>query len=244
MTALVTRGMVLAAGLGERMRPITDTLPKPLVKVGGKALLDHALDRLEAVGVTDAVVNVHHLGHQIVEHLKGRATPAIRISEEAERLETGGGVTKALPMLGDDPFYVCNGDTLWLDGATPALRRLAGQWDDARMDALLMVFPAVRAEGYEGPGDFVLDPFGQARRRREREVAPFVFTGVQILHPRLIRDVPSGAFSLNLLYDRAAEAERLFAMVHDGIWLHIGTPDAIGAAEDYLRDRRLLGRFP
>ncbi|MEX2644317.1 MAG: nucleotidyltransferase family protein [Acetobacterales bacterium] len=244
MSTVVTRGMVLAAGLGERMRPITATLPKPLVQVGGKTLLDHALDRLSAAGVTEVVVNVHHLADRIVQHLEGRHEPEVRISAEQDRLETGGGVAKALPMLGNEPFYVSNGDTLWLDGATPALRRLASQWDHSRMDALLLVFPGARAEGYEGAGDFVLDPLGQARRRREREVAPFVFTGVQLLHPHLFRDAPDGPFSLNLLYDRAAEAGRLYAIVHDGMWLHIGTPEAIGAAEDYLRDRRLLGRFP
>ncbi len=235
MNSAPRRGMVLAAGLGERMRPITDTLPKPLIPIDGKPMLDHALDRLAAAGVHDAVVNTHHLGQQITDHLAGRSDLSVSISDEKDRLETGGGVANALPLLGDDPFYVVNGDALWLDGATPGLTRLAEQWDDDRMDALLLVYPTARCEDYRGPGDFVLDPCGQTRRRREREVAPFVFTGVQILHPRLFEDAPSGAFSLNVLYDKAIEAERLWSVVHDGIWLHVGTPDAIAPAEAILR---------
>jgi MurNAc alpha-1-phosphate uridylyltransferase len=235
MSGAPTRGMVLAAGLGERMRPITDSLPKPLIPIAGKPLLDHALDRLAAAGVTDAVVNVYHLGEQIVAHVAGRTAPTVKISEEAKRLETGGGVAHALPLLGADPFYAVNGDALWLDGSLAALDRLAGQWDDDRMDALLLVYPTVRADGYDGPGDFVLDPCGLTRRREEGEIAPFVFTGVQILHPRLFADAPAGPFSLNRVYDRAIEAERLWSVVHDGIWLHIGTPDAIAPAETVMR---------
>ncbi len=229
-----TRAMVLAAGRGERMRPLTDRVPKPLIQVRGKAMLDWALDRLAAVGVAQAVVNLHHLGEQIEEHLAGREAPKIVFSPEAELLDTGGGITAALPWLGEEAFFAVNGDVVWLDGLKPALQRLAETWNDAEMDALLLLHPVVAAYGYDGAGDFVMDPAGRLRRRREREVAPFVFAGLQVLHPRLFRDVPSGAFSLNLLYDRAAEAERLWGLRHDGQWYHVGTPEALQGVEDAL----------
>ncbi len=232
--------MVLAAGLGLRMRPITETLPKPLVEVAGRCMLDRVMDHLDEAGVTHRVVNIHWLGEKIRAHLAGRTH--VTLSNEAERLlETGGGVAKALPWLGDAPFYVCNADILWRNGPVPALRRLAAAWDSARMDALLLMTPTVTAFGYEGQGDFFLDSQGQARRRGEGEVSPTLFAGVQILHPRLFADAPPGPFSLNLLYDRAAAAGRLFGIVHDGEWYHIGTPQALAEAEDLLARRARTG---
>ena len=230
-----THAMVLAAGRGERMRPLTERLPKPLIEVGGKAMLDWALDHIAAAGVAEAVVNLHHLGDRIEGHLKGRARPRVVFSREAELLDTGGGVTAALAHLGPDPFYVLNGDVVWLDGLQPALQRLALAWDEGRMDAVLLLQPVADAYGYEGRGDFVMDSVGRLRRRREREVAPFVFAGVQLLHPRLFKGAPEGAFSLNLLYDRAMENARLWGLRHDGRWFHVGTPEALKGVEDALQ---------
>ena len=229
------RAMVLAAGRGLRMRPITETLAKTLVAPDGRSLLDRILDRLEAAGVEQVVVNLHHLGEQIERHLEQRGTPEVAFSREDSLLETGGGVRKALPLLGDEAFYVINGDTLWLDGLEPALSRLAATWDQAAMDALLLLHPTAYAMTYEGAGDFFLSPEGRVRRRGEREVAPFVFAGVQILHPRLFEGAPEGAFSLNRLYDAAAEAERLRGLRHDGEWFEVGTPKALRVAEEALR---------
>ena len=228
------RGMVLAAGRGERMRPLTDRLPKPLVEVHGKAMLDRALDRLAAVGVGQAVVNLYHLGDLIETHLAGRARPDIVFSRETELLDTGGGVRAALVWLGEAPFYVLNGDVVWLDGLTPALVRLAAAWDETRMDALLLLHPTTFAFCYEGQGDFFMDPLGLLRRRGEHEVAPFLFAGVQILHPRLFDSTPEGRFSLNLIYDKAAAAGRLWGLRHDGEWFHVGTPEALRQVDDAL----------
>lgn len=232
-----THAMVLAAGLGLRMRPLTQTTPKPLLKVGGRPMLDHALDRLQEAGVTQVVVNTHWLQEKIEDHLRDRSAPETRISREDELLETGGGIAKALPMLGEDAFYAANADIVWRDGATPALLRLARTWDDERMDALLMLTATVRATGYDGGGDFLMDPMGKLTRRPERQIAPYVFTGVQILHPRLFKDVPSGPFSMNLLYDRALDADRLYGMAHDGDWYHVGTPDAIDVADAEILEK-------
>lgn len=231
------RGMVLAAGLGLRMRPITDKLPKPLVPVLDRTLLDRTLDRLEEAGVEEAVVNVHHLGEMIQRHLSTRRAPKITLSVEETRLETGGGVAKALPMLGDAPFVVANGDVLWLDGPSPTIERLAAAWDEERMDALLLLHLTVEAYGYRGDGDFLMDPEGLLVRRPEREVAPYLFAGVQILHPRLFEGKPTGSFSLNLLYDRAIESGRLFGVLHDGKWFHVGTPEDLAVAETYMQAR-------
>jgi MurNAc alpha-1-phosphate uridylyltransferase len=228
------RAMVLAAGLGERMRPLTDSLPKPLIEVHGRSLLDSILDRLERAGVPEVVINLYYLGEMVEAHLAERPQPHVTFSHEETRLETGGGVRKALPLLGEDAFFVINGDVCWLDGRTGALRRLAEAWDAAKMDALLLLHPTAYAVGYDGPGDFVLSPEGRLRRRREREVAPFVFAGVQILHPRLFSGTPEGSFSLNLIYDKAAEAERLWGLRHDGEWFHIGTPENLREVEDAL----------
>ena len=226
------RAMVLAAGLGTRMRPLTDTTPKPLVKVGGKTLLDHALDRLAAAGVETAVVNVHHFADQIERHLASRRAPAIVVSDErAALLDTGGGVVKALPRLGSAPFFHVNSDTLWIDGVKPNLERLAEVFDPASMDALLLLASTTTSVGYSGRGDFAMAPDGRLSRCDEREVVPFVYAGVAILSPNLFTGTPDGAFSLNLLFDRAAENRRLFGLRLEGVWMHVGTPEAIAAAE-------------
>ncbi len=228
------RAMVLAAGLGERMRPLTEDRPKPLIEVRGRSLIETILDRLEVAGVAEAVINLYYLGEMIEARLAGRERPRIAFSREAARLETGGGVRKALPLLGEDAFFAINGDVCWLDGCTTALRRLAEAWNEAEMDALLLLHPTVHAVGYDGPGDFILTPEGRLRRRREREVAPLVFSGIQLFHPRLFEATPEGPFSLNLVYDKAAEAERLWGLRHDGQWFHIGTPENLRDVEDAL----------
>ena len=227
--------MILAAGLGLRMRPITLTLPKPLVPVAGRTMLDRVLDHLDQAGAARKIINLHWLGETIRSHLDGQ--PDILFSEEPELLETGGGVAKALPLLGTEPFFVCNADIIWLDGARPALIRLADAWDAARMDALLLLEPVGRAFGYEGPGDFFRADDGRLQRRGDAPTAPFVFAGVQILHPRLFADAPGGKFSLNILYDRAQAAGRPCGLVHDGDWLHIGTPEILTAAESWFAAR-------
>jgi MurNAc alpha-1-phosphate uridylyltransferase len=224
--------MVLAAGLGTRMRPLTDALPKPLVPVAGKALLDHVLDRLADVGVTTAVVNVHHMADAIEAHLKGRTRPKIVISDErGELLDTGGGVVKALTLLGDAPFFHVNSDTIWIEGVMPNLNRLAAQFDPDQMDAALLVAATTASIGYEGRGDFAMMPDGRLRRRAEREVAPFVYAGAAILSPKMFAAAPAGRFSLNILFDRSFEAGRLFGLRLEGTWMHVGTPAAIKAAE-------------
>jgi MurNAc alpha-1-phosphate uridylyltransferase len=229
-----SHAMVLAAGKGLRLRPITLSRPKPLVEVAGQAMLDGVLDRLAEAGVAKAVVNTHHLGHMIEGHLMSRKAPRIRISREEALLETGGGVKKALPLLGSRPFYAINGDVIWRDGKTPALRRLAEAWDEEAMDVLLLLQPTASAIGYEGKGDFVMDQLGRLRRRKEGEVAPFLFAGLQILRHSLFADTPDGPFSLNLLYDRALAAGRLRGLRHDGAWYHVGTPEDLARVEAAL----------
>ena len=226
-------GMVLAAGLGLRMRPITDRVPKPLVTLGGRTLLDHAIDRLAAAGCERVVVNAHYKAEMIEQHLASRRSPAITLSREAELLETGGGVLQALPLL-DDVFYVVNSDSFWLDGKHAALLRLADAFDPERHDALLLLQRTATALGYSGPGDFLVDPLGRVRRRREREVAPHLFAGIQLVTKRLFEGCKPGKFSLNPLYDRAIAGERLAAIVHDGEWYHIGTPEGLAVAEARL----------
>jgi len=240
MTEAPKRAMVLAAGLGLRMRPITDQLPKPLIEVAGRTLLDRALDRLEAAGVEQAVVNAHYLANAIERHMRSRIKPAITISREDTLLETGGGVRQALAHLGDQPFYVVNSDIAWLDGPRQALLRLASAWDDARMDALLLVHSVAKTDDYDGFGDFYLSPGGKLRRRKRGEIAPFLFTGVQILHPRLFEGTEVKPFSLNVLFDRAEKAGRLHGLVNDGQWFHIGTPSGLAIARRELPrvDRR------
>ena len=229
------KAMVLAAGLGLRMRPLTLERPKPLITVGEKPMLDHALDRLADAGVETAVVNALYRAEMLEAHLKGRKKPMIVISREAELLETGGGVKKALGQLGKDPILVVNADILWLDGPQQALKRLAAHWNPEVMDALLMVMSTTKAVGYDGRGDFHMDPLGRLTRRGEGEIAPFVFAGVQIIKPELFaKDTPDGAFSTNLIWDRLQESERLYGMAHDGAWFHIGTPPALLEAEELL----------
>ncbi len=232
------RAMLLAAGRGERLRPLTDHCPKPLVEVGGRTLIGRILDRLDEIGVELVVVNLHHLGGMIERHLAGRQKPRIVFSREDVLLETGGGTTKALPVLGAAPFYAINGDVLWLDGGVSALARLADAWDDERMDALLLVAPIETAVGYDGSGDFDMDAAGRLVRRGTSRSAPYVFTGIQILHPRLFASAPIGPFSLNVLYDRALADGRLFGLRHDGDWLHIGTMAGLDEA------RRRIDRAP
>ena len=229
------RAMVLAAGLGTRMRPLNGQLPKPLVAVGGKSLIDYALDRLAAAGVERAVVNVHHLADAIERHLAARKRPQIVISDErGELLGTGGGIAKALPKLGDAPFFLVNSDTVWLDGVKPNFKRLAEAFDADAMDALLLLAPTTNSIGYTGRGDFAMLPDGRLRRRGEREVVPFVYSGAAILSPALFAGAPAGAFPLTLLFDRAAERGRLFGLRLEGVWMHVGTPEAVAAAEAAL----------
>jgi MurNAc alpha-1-phosphate uridylyltransferase len=229
------RAMVLAAGLGTRMRAFNGRIPKPLVKVGGKALIDYVLDRLAEQGVECAVVNVHHLADQIEHHLAQRQHPQIVISDERnELLGTGGGVVKALPKLGAEPFFHVNSDTIWIDGVKPNLGRLAAAFNPARMDALLLLAPAASSIGYSGRGDFSMASDGRLVRRGEREVVPFVYAGAAILTPGFFAGAPAGAFSMSPLFDRAAEAERLCGLRLDGVWMHVGTPDAVKAAEEAI----------
>lgn len=230
---MIESAMVLAAGFGTRLRPITDHVPKPLVALAGRALIDHIIDRLAASGVKRVVINVHYKAEMIAAHLASRRDVEIRLSHEAELLETGGGIKAALPLL-DEVFYAVNADVFWLDGKVPALKRLAHAWDPQRLDAVLLLQRSTTAVGYEGPGDFFLDPLGQVRRRREREVAPHLFAGIEILHRRLFEGEETGKFSLNPLWNRAIAAGRLAAIVHDGEWYHVGTPAGLAATEARL----------
>ena len=229
----LSHGMVLAAGLGLRMRPLTEHTAKPLLRLHGRGLLDHALDRLAEAGVREAVVNAHWHADKVATAVAARngAAPRVHLQCEEELLETGGGVARALPHLGPGPFAVANGDSMWLDGPTPALLRLAAAFDPTRMDGLLLLVRSAQVEGEVGSGDFLLDPLGRLRRPKEREVAPYIFAGVQVLSPALFAGAPTGRFSLNLLYDRAIAAGRLYALVHDGVWFHLSTPPDLERAE-------------
>jgi MurNAc alpha-1-phosphate uridylyltransferase len=228
--------MVLAAGLGTRMRPLTDTIPKPLIKVAGRPLIDHVLDRLAETGVERAVVNVHHFGEQLQQHLAQRKHPQIVISDERGLLlGTGGGVKKALSELGGAPFFHINSDTIWIDGVKPNLARLADVFDPAAMDALLLLAPTAGSIGYSGRGDYAMAPDGILRKRAEQEVAPFVYAGAAILSPALFEGAPSGELSLTTLFDRAAQADRLHGLRMEGLWMHVGTPEAIAQAEAAIR---------
>jgi N-acetyl-alpha-D-muramate 1-phosphate uridylyltransferase len=228
-----TKAMVLAAGLGLRMRPLTDRMPKPLVPVAGQPLLDHVLDKLGDAGVSEAVVNVHYLGDQIIEHVASRKRPRVIISDERNHvLGTGGGVVKALPLLGDAPFFHVNSDTMWIDGVRSNLLRLAETFDPARMDILLLMAPTASSIGYGGRGDYAMLPDGALRARRELQVVPFVYAGAAIMSPSIFQGAPKGEFSLTKMFDAANEQERLFGLRLDGVWMHVGTPDAVGAAEE------------
>jgi len=230
------RAMVLAAGFGTRMRPLTDTRPKPLVEVAGRALIDHVLDRLAVAGVERAVVNIHHFAEQMQAHLKTCTRPQILLSDERGLLlGTGGGVVKALPQLGSAPFFHINSDTIWIDGARPNLSRLAEAFDPDRMDALLLLAPAAGSIGYAGHGDFAMAPDGRLRARGEGEMAPFVYAGAAILAPALFADAPQGEFPLTVLFARAAQAGRLHGLRLEGLWMHVGTPEAIPPAEAAIR---------
>ena len=224
--------MVLGAGYGRRLKPLTDRQPKPLLEIAGRAMIDHVLDRLIWFGVRDVVVNAHYLSDQIEAHFDGRSSPATTISHEPELLDTGGGTRHALPHLGADPFFVVNSDSLWLDGPTPALKRLSEAWNDETMDALLLVVASVKIRMPVGLGDFVLDPVGQVARPEEGLPAPYVYSGVQIVHPRLFADAPEGRYSFNRLWDRAIAANRLSAIVHDGVWFHVGTYEGLAVVRD------------
>jgi MurNAc alpha-1-phosphate uridylyltransferase len=224
--------MVLAAGLGTRMRPLTDRMPKPLVVVGERTLLDRMLDRLAEAGVDTAVVNVHYCADQIENHLASRRRPRIIISDEREKLlGTGGGVMNALPLIGPDPFFHVNADTIWIDGGKPNLVRLAEAFDAGTMDAILLLAPATDSIGYHGRGDYFMSPDGLRRRRTADDAAPFVYAGAAILSPALFSGAPSEAFALTTLFDRAGAARRLHGLVLDGPWMHIGTPEAVAEAE-------------
>jgi N-acetyl-alpha-D-muramate 1-phosphate uridylyltransferase len=231
-TVLPRRAMILAAGLGTRMQPLTDRIPKPLVAVGGKPLINHVLDRLAAVGVETAVINVHHMADQIEEHLKPRRVPNVIISDERNALlGTGGAVVKALPHLGEDPFFHVNSDTIWIDGVKPNLERLAAAFNRSTMDALLLLAPTATSVGYAGAGDYTMDSDGRLRPRTEREVVPFVYSGVAILAPALFSSAQRDTFPLTVLFNRAAEAGRLHGLRLEGVWMHVGTPEAVAAAE-------------
>jgi MurNAc alpha-1-phosphate uridylyltransferase len=228
-------GMVLAAGLGVRMRPLTDTVPKPLVRLKGRALIDHVLDRLAAAGVARAVVNVHYLADKLETHLSQRKRPQIVISDErGEVLDTGGGVVKALPLLGSQPFLIHNSDSVWIEGVGSNLERLFAAWDSGTMDSLMLVASAAASLGYEGQGDFAMANNGRLVRRGERQMAPFVFTGVSIAHPRMFEGAPQGAFSLNRVWDAAIAKGRLYGIRLDGLWMHVGTPEALKEAERWI----------
>ena len=232
-----TRAMIMAAGLGTRMRPLTDTRPKPLVKVGGKALIDHAIDRLVAAGVKTIVVNLHYKAEMIKEHLAGRKDVELFFSDENDGLlGTGGGVAKAMQYFGEEPFFIHNSDTVWVEGYGAALERMKQYWNSEKMDALLLMAPMINSIGYEGVGDFMMDPAGHLTRVPPGRVSPFAFPGVQIVHPRMFENPPKGGFSTNVLWDRAIEKERLFGLRLEGVWIHVGTPRAVAEAEEFLAD--------
>jgi N-acetyl-alpha-D-muramate 1-phosphate uridylyltransferase len=233
MSIKPSKAMILAAGFGLRMRPLTDHVPKPLIPVAGRPLLDHVLDKLAAAGVTEAVVNVHYLPDQIIDHVASRPRPRVIISDERDQvLGTGGGVVKALPLLGAEPFFHVNSDTMWIDGVQSNLARLADAFDPARMDILLLMAPTASSIGYGGRGDYAMLPDGALRKRREHQAVPFVYAGAAILSPTIFAGAPKGEFSLTRMFDAANEQERLFGLRLDGVWMHVGTPDAITAAEE------------
>jgi len=227
--------MLMAAGMGKRMRPLTATRPKPLVRVAGKPLIDYSLDKLVEAGIGRAVVNVHYLPDQLVAHLGGRSAPAISISDETDGLlETGGGMVRALPLIAAETFFCLNTDAIWLDGPRNVFAALSDAWDDERMDALLLVVSHARANNFPGMGDFHLDPLGRITRRKPGRVAPFIYTGIQIVSQRLLRDAPEGAFSTGVLWDRAIARGRLYGLSHTGLWFEVGSPNMIAPTEAAL----------
>jgi len=232
-----TRGMIMAAGLGVRMRPLTNDRPKPLVEVGGKTLLDHAIDRFKAAGLKMIVVNVHYKGEMIIAHLKKRTDIEIRIQDERDKLlDTGGSLKRALPHFNNEPFLTYNSDSIWLEGMGSNLARMIRRWSDTEMDCLMLLAPTFNAIGYEDRGDFTMDANGRIARREPQRVAPFAWPGVQIIHPRLIARGQGEVFSTNRLWDIAIEEGRLFGIRMEGTWMHIGTPSARDESEEFLRD--------
>jgi MurNAc alpha-1-phosphate uridylyltransferase len=236
-----TRAMILAAGLGTRMAPLTREKPKPLIALNGKPLIDHAIDRLVRGGVDYIVVNVHYLADQLIAHLeqRQRREPGVKIQildETGMILDTGGGVAKALPYFEGEPFFTYNSDSLWVEGMGSAMARMKARWNPDLMDALMLLAPCATAIGYEGRGDFQMDAWGLLKRRAEMNLAPFVWTGLEIVHPRLFDGAPTGRFSINPLWDRAIEKGRLAGLRLDGVWLHVGTPQGLEDAENFLRD--------
>ena len=236
--AVPRTAMIMAAGLGKRMRPLTASRPKPLIEVAGRALLDHVLDRLHAAGVERVVVNVHYLADAVEAHLATRPHGLeVTISDERKLLlETGGGLVQAADLIDSDPFLAVNSDNLWIDGPADTLKLLASHWDEGKMDALLLLVPLARARNHKGMGDFHMDRSGRLRRRDRSRVAPFVFTGIQMLSKRVLKDAPSGPFSTNLLWDRAIAEGRCFGAVHQGLWFDVGTPGSIKRTEAALQD--------
>lgn len=230
-----THAMVFAAGLGKRMRPLTNQLPKPLVKVNGKALIDYAIEGLAAASIRTIVVNVHYLPDLLESHLQQWEQPEIIVSNERDvLLETGGGLKKALPLLGSEPFFIRNSDSFWLDSVRCNLDRMSEAWDSQKMDGLLLLAPTVDAIGHNGKGDFLMSSTGELTRRNERNLAPFIYAGAALFHPRFLDTAPDGPFSLNLLFDRAIEKGRLFGLRLEGVWIDVGTPQAIKDAEHAL----------
>jgi MurNAc alpha-1-phosphate uridylyltransferase len=237
-TQTIKSALVLAAGFGTRMRPLTDNCPKPMVKLGGKPMIDHVLDRLADAGVAHAIVNVHYLPEMIESHLRRRTVPEISISDERGAiLDTGGAVIKARALLGDDAFFVHNSDSVWIENGGATLGRMIEAWDDSAMDSLLLLAPAKGSLGYSGRGDFHLEPDGTVRRRKGDETADHVFAGVSINHPRLFTDCPDGPFSLNSVWDKALANGRIAAISHEGLWMHVGTPEALAEAEKRIQER-------
>ncbi len=227
--------MVLAGGYGKRMMPLTKNIPKPMVQLKGRALIDHVLDRIAAAGVKKAVVNVHYCADKLEAHVNKRDQPEIVISDERqELLDTGGGVVRALPLLGDEPFLIHNSDSVWIEGVGSNLERMFSAWDPETMDSLMLLASAATSLGYEGSGDFAMDKDGRLSRRGERQMVPFVFTGVSIAHPRLFEGAPQGVYSLNRLWDAAIDNGRLFGIRLDGLWMHVGTPEALVEAERWI----------
>lgn len=230
--------MLLAAGLGTRMRPLTEHTPKPLINVGERPLIDWSLDLLERAEVPNAVINVHHLAPQLVSHLESRTKPAVKISDETDLLlDTGGGIVKALPLLGPEPFFIFGCDTIIVDGQEPALTRLANAWPSAEVDVLMLVHPLETAHGFDGPGDFFMDENGHLTRRGGAARAPYVYTGIQIAHPRIFANEKIEPFSMNKIWDRAIANHRMKAIVHNGEWFHVGTPDAVQTTDAAIRTR-------
>jgi MurNAc alpha-1-phosphate uridylyltransferase len=238
MSKPIKRAMVLAAGLGLRMRPVSEARPKPLVTVAGRTLLDHVLDRLIDAGIECVVVNIHYRPDMIREVLARRSEVEIRISDETDKLlDTGGGIAKALHYFEGEAFLTHNADSLWTDGMGNTLAHMGRRFDEAQMDALMLVAPTVSALGYFGRGDFVMNEEGLLARREEACVAPFVWAGVQIVHPRLFDDCPKGPFSTNVVWNRAIERGRLYGTRHDGVWMHVGCPEGLRQAEAFLANR-------